>query len=53
MYFNFVSNGAGNCPRYSRKDYLLFIFKNREVIAVDPTQYTPYAYALKLDAAKN
>ena len=34
------------------KDYLLFVFKNREAIAADPTQYTPYAYALKLDAAK-
>ncbi|MFW7382242.1 MAG: IS66 family transposase [Oligoflexus sp.] len=35
------------------KDYLLFIFKNREVITADPTRYTPYAYALMLDAAKN
>jgi len=35
------------------KDYLIFIFKNRAVVAADPTQYTPYAYALKLDAAKN
>lgn len=35
------------------KDYLLFIFKNRDGIIADPTKYTPYAYALKLDATKN
>ncbi len=35
------------------KDYLLFIFKNRESIEADPGQFTPYAYALRLDAAKN
>lgn len=34
------------------KDYLLFVFKSRHEIEADPTQFTPYAYALKLDAAK-
>lgn len=34
------------------KDYLLFIFKNRNSIADNPTLYTPYAFALQLDAAK-
>ena len=34
------------------KDYLLFVFKNRAAIAVDPRHYTPYAYALKLDALR-
>jgi len=34
------------------KDYLLFIFQNREAIEADPRQFTPYAFALKLDAAK-
>lgn len=33
------------------KDYLLFVFKNRDAIAAAPKQYTPYAYALKLEAA--
>jgi hypothetical protein len=33
------------------KDYLLFIFKNRDAIATTPLDYTPYAYALSLDAA--
>ena len=32
------------------KDYLLFVFKNRDAIAAAPRLYTPYAYALKLDA---
>lgn len=32
------------------KDYLLFTFKNRQSIEADPTQFTPYAYALKLAA---
>jgi hypothetical protein len=31
------------------KDYLLFVFKNRAAIAETPRQFTPYAYALKLD----
>lgn len=34
------------------KDYLLFVFKSRQEIEADPTQFTPYAYALKLAAAK-
>ena len=34
------------------KDYLFFIFKNRNSIAEDPTLYTPFAFALQLDAAK-
>jgi hypothetical protein len=33
------------------KDYLFFIFKNRNLIAEDPTLYTPYAFALQVDAA--
>jgi len=33
------------------KDYLLFVFKNRDAVAATPRQYTPYAYALQLDAA--
>jgi Transposase IS66 family len=33
------------------KDYLLFVFKNRDAIAHEPSKYTPYAYALSLDAA--
>ena len=32
------------------KDYLLFVFKNRKDIAATPRLYTPYAYALKLEA---
>ena len=32
------------------KDYLLFVFKNRDGVATTPRQYTPYAYALRLDA---
>ena len=32
------------------KDYLLFVFKNRDAIAAGPNQYTPYAYALKIEA---
>jgi len=34
------------------KDYLLFVFKHREDIAVNPGKYTPYAYALALDAER-
>ncbi len=34
------------------KDYLLFVFKNRAAIEADPSQFTPYAYAIKLDVAK-
>ena len=34
------------------KDYLLFVFKNREAIAETPRQFTPYAYALYLDAQR-
>ena len=33
------------------KDYLLFVFKHRDAIADAPRKYTPYAYALTLDAA--
>jgi len=33
------------------KDYLLFVFKSREEIETNPEQYTPYAYALKLESA--
>lgn len=29
------------------KDYLLFIFKNREAIETNPQNFTPYAYALR------
>lgn len=32
------------------KDYLLFVFKNRSAIETAPKSYTPYAYALMLDA---
>jgi hypothetical protein len=32
------------------KDYLLFIFKSGAAVETDPKSYTPYAYALKLDA---
>lgn len=32
------------------KDYLLFVFKNRNKIVESPRDYTPYAYALRLDA---
>lgn len=32
------------------KDYLLFVFKHRKAVAENPGQYTPYAYALALDA---
>lgn len=32
------------------KDYLLFVFRNRAEIETEPKKYTPYAYALKLDA---
>ena len=31
------------------KDYLFFIFKNRDAIAADPKKFTPYSYALFLD----
>ena len=31
------------------KDYLIYIFKNREAIAPNPKDYTPYAFALLLD----
>ncbi len=34
------------------KDYLLFVFKNRAAIEADPSQFTPYAYALAQDATK-
>lgn len=34
------------------KDYLIFVFKNRAAIETDPAQFTPYAYALKQDNAK-
>ncbi len=34
------------------KDYLLFVFKNRAEIEADPLLFTPYAYALRQDAAK-
>jgi transposase len=33
------------------KDYLLFVFLNRNAINDDPRQFTPYAYALRLEAA--
>lgn len=32
------------------KDYMLFVFKNRAAIEGNPKAFTPYAYALKLDA---
>ena len=32
------------------KDYLLFIFKRRADIEADPDQFTPYAYALQVEA---
>lgn len=32
------------------KDYLLFVFTNRAAIDQDPSEFTPYAYALRLDA---
>lgn len=32
------------------KDYLYFVFKNRAAIEADPAQFTPYAYALYLEA---
>lgn len=35
------------------KDYLLFVFKHRAALAENPGQYTPYAYALTLDATKS
>jgi hypothetical protein len=31
------------------KDYLMFIFKNRDLIEAIPKALTPYAYALKQD----
>jgi hypothetical protein len=31
------------------KDYLLFVFKNRNAIALNPRSFTPYAFALSLD----
>jgi hypothetical protein len=34
------------------KDYLIFVFKNRDLIENDPDSYTPYAYALLCDAEK-
>lgn len=34
------------------KDYLLFVFMNRVAIESDPSQFTPYAYALMQDKAK-
>jgi len=34
------------------KDYLLFIFNNRDAVVATPRLYTPYAYALSLDAAR-
>lgn len=43
-----------SAARVELKDYLLFVFKNLLAIAADPKSYTPYAYALRLDAkAKN
>jgi hypothetical protein len=32
------------------KDYLLFVFMNRSAIESDPKRYTPYAYALRVEA---
>ena len=32
------------------KDYLLFVFKNRAGIETDPGKYTPFAFALDLEA---
>jgi hypothetical protein len=40
-----------SAARVELKDYLMFVFKNRDAIANDPSKYTPYAYALALDAA--
>lgn len=40
-----------SAARVELKDYLLFVFKNRVGIATKPSDYTPYAYALSLDAA--
>lgn len=34
------------------RNYLLFVFKNRDAISASPERYTPYAYALMLDAAR-
>ena len=41
-----------SAARVELRDYLLFVFKNREAVATSPREYTPYAYALKLDAAR-
>lgn len=52
-----------SAARVDLRDYLLFVFKNRDAIAaataidvdpakaVDPSHFTPYAYRMKLDAA--
>jgi hypothetical protein len=32
------------------RDYLLFVFKNRAALEADPGKFTPYAYALRLEA---
>lgn len=34
------------------RDYLVFIFKNRDLIEANPGKYTPYAYALLMDSTK-
>lgn len=39
-----------SAARVDLRNYLLFVFKNRAAIAIDPEQFTPYAYALKQDA---
>jgi hypothetical protein len=41
-----------SAARVELADYLLFVFKNRAAIAEAPGEYTPYAYALTLDAAR-
>ena len=33
------------------QDYLVFVFKNRDAVAVDPSKFTPYAFALQLRVA--
>ena len=39
-----------SAARVELKDYLMFVFKNRDAIALEPSKYTPYAYALSLGA---
>ena len=34
------------------KDYLFFVFKNRQKISENPSLYTPYSYALSLEQIK-